>query len=157
MRLGACLGVGIDIVEPCGFVFDDRRIRRAGMDYGAMAHVERHSSWEAYCEEAYCESAAAGRHVLLTTKSTVPHLSFRFQADDRLILGRESSGVPAEVAAFADTALRIPMTDRARSLNVVTAGAIVLAEALRQTGTWPANASTPQPAPDQLRDQSRDQ
>lgn len=133
MRLGACLGVGIDIVEPCGFVWDDRRVRRAGMDYSAQAHVRRHTSWEAYCTTTH-----GRRQVLLTTKSAVPHLSFRFHADDHLILGRESSGVPDDVAAHADAALRIPMTDTARSLNVATAGAIVLAEALRQTAAWPS-------------------
>ena len=133
MRLGACLGIGVDIVEPCGFVWDDRRIRRAGMDYGALVNVRRHSSWQ-----AYCTATAGRRQVLLTTKSSVPHVSFRFHADDHLILGRESSGVPDDVAAHADAMLRVPMADGARSLNVTTAGAIVLAEALRQTDAWPA-------------------
>lgn len=133
MRLGACLGVGIDIIEPCGFVWDDRRIRRAGMDYDALVNVRRHSSWQ-----AYCAATAARRQILLTTKSTVSHVSFRFHVDDHLILGRESSGVPDDVASHVDAALRIPMAGDARSLNVTTAGAIVLAEALRQTDAWPA-------------------
>ena len=143
MRLGACLGVGVDIVEPCGFVWDDRRIRRAGMDYRALADVRRHSSWQ-----AYCAATAGQRQILLTTRSAVPHVSFQFRANDHLILGRESGGVPQEIADHADAALRIPMADGARSLNVATAGAIVLAEALGQTDLWPQSSPEVSPAHD---------
>jgi len=133
IRMGACLGVGIDIIEPCGFVLDDRRLRRAAMDYADMATLVRHRSWEAFLE------LGQGRLLLLSTKGTVSPAGFRFASDDRLILGRESSGVPEAVAAQADEVIRIPMASAARSLNVVTAGAIALAEALRQTDGWPAD------------------
>lgn len=132
IRLGACLGVGVDVIEPCGFVLDERRVRRAGMDYTAMADVSRHGSWEAFVGHR-----GHGRLVLLSTKGEDDHLSFRFRPDDRLILGRESSGVPSAVAERADAVLRIPMMPGARSLNVVTAAALALAEALRQTTGWP--------------------
>ena len=126
IRLGACLGVPIDIIEPCGFLFSDTRLRRAGMDYLDCAEVIRHSSWEAF------RAARAGtRLVLLTTKAAQSYLDFAFRPDDVLILGRESAGVPGDVHKQADAHLRIPM--KARSLNVALAGAIVLAEALRQT------------------------
>lgn len=131
IRLGTCLGVPIDIVEPCGFLFSDSRLRRAGMDYLDQAEVVRHPSWDAF------RAARAGvRLVLLTTKATQSYLDFAFLPDDVLLLGRESEGVPHDVHRQADAKLRIPM--KARSLNVALAGAIVLAEALRQTAGFPA-------------------
>lgn len=130
IRLGACFGVGVDIIEPCGFLFSDRKLKRAGMDYVDLADVVRHPSWE-----AFLSARAANRLVLLTTKGATAYQSFAFRPDDVLLLGRESAGVPDDVHARADARLRIPI--KARSLNVALAGAIVLAEALRQTAGLP--------------------
>ena len=130
IRLGACLGAGVDIIEPCGFLFDDKKLRRAGMDYVEIAEVVRHASWQ-----AFLEARAGARLVLLTTKAEQAYLDFAFRADDVLLLGRESEGVPNEVHQRADARLRIPL--KARSLNVAQAGAMVLAEALRQTQGFP--------------------
>jgi tRNA (cytidine/uridine-2'-O-)-methyltransferase len=131
MRIGACFRVPLDIIEPCGFPLDDKRMRRAAMDYGPVAETTRHISWTAFLA---ARRAVGGRLVLLTTAATVSHADFAFRADDTLILGRESAGVPAEVAAAVDAAVRIPIAADQRSLNVAVAGAIVLAEALRQGG-----------------------
>lgn len=132
IRLGACLGVGVDIIEPCGFLFSDKKLRRAGMDYLEHAEVVRHSSWQ-----AFLEARSGLRLVLITTKGAGSYLDFSFGADDVLLLGRESEGVPAEVHQRADARLRIPLKTGMRSLNVAQAGAIVLAEALRQTKGFP--------------------
>lgn len=131
IRLGACLGVGIDIIEPCGFVLSDARFRRAGMDYLEMAAVTRHSSWEAF------RAGVSGRLVLLTSKGSDPYTGFTFTAEDTLLLGRESAGVPDDVRDACDVRLRIPLKAGLRSLNVAQAGAMVLGEALRQTKGFP--------------------
>ena len=133
MRLAACLGVGVDVIEPCGFVLDDRRLRRAGMDYLDLLDWQRWSGWT-----AYCAAGQAGRLVLLTTRGDVRHPEFAFRADDRLLLGRESAGVPDAVHAAADARVAVPLRPGARSLNVALAAALVLGEALRQTGGFPA-------------------
>ena len=132
IRLGACLGVGVDIIEPCGFLFTDAGFRRAGMDYLEMAQMSRHSSWE-----AYLAARGAGKIVLLTTKTRDPYTNFAFDLDDTLLLGRESAGVPDEVHNRADARLRIPLRSGLRSINVAQAGAMVLGEALRQTQGFP--------------------
>ncbi|MGF1624389.1 MAG: tRNA (cytidine(34)-2'-O)-methyltransferase [Alphaproteobacteria bacterium] len=132
LRLGACLGVAVDIVEPCGFVLDDRRLRRVAMDYGARAVMQRHASWTAFLEAA---ERSAQRLVLLTTRATRAHIGFAFHPDDVLVLGRESAGAPPEVHAACAAAIRVPI--HGRSLNLVVAAAIVLGEALRQTGGYP--------------------
>ena len=133
MRLAACFGVGLDLIEPCGFVLDDRRLRRAAMDYTESLDFVRHSSWR-----AFRENAAPGRLVLLTTRATVPYSRFAFRSDDRLMLGRESAGVPEPVFEAADARIVIPLRPPARSLNVALAAAMALGEALRQTGGLPA-------------------
>ena len=128
-RLGACLDIPVDVIEPCGFVLDDRRLKRVAMDYGCQADIERHSSWDAW------RSARAGtRTILLTTQGDVGYTDFLFDAGDILLLGRESAGVPAKVHDTADARLIVSMAPGARSLNVVTAAAMVVGEALRQTG-----------------------
>jgi tRNA (cytidine/uridine-2'-O-)-methyltransferase len=132
MRLGACFKVPVDVIEPCGFPFDDRRLKRTAMDYGAACEVVRHAAWEDYL--AWARAAAGVRLVLLTTAGAVAHTDFAFRADDTLLLGRESRGVPDSIRAAADAAVRIPIAAQARSLNVTTAAAIVLAEAFRQLG-----------------------
>jgi tRNA (cytidine/uridine-2'-O-)-methyltransferase len=132
LRLAACLGVAVDIIEPCGFVLDDRRLKRAAMDYLAHAEIRRHVSWD-----AYIQAPRAGRLVLLSTKARLPYHRFAFAADDSLLLGRESAGVPPEVAALADERVLIPMRPGLRSFNVALAAALCLGEALRQTGLLP--------------------
>lgn len=134
LRLGACLGVPVDIVEPAGFLLGDRRMRRAGMDYLDAATLERHASWASF------RAAQGGRLVLLTTKAPTDYHRFAFRADDILLLGRESEGVPDWVHETADARLRIPMRPGLRSLNVALAAAMVLGEALRQTGRFPEEA-----------------
>jgi tRNA (cytidine/uridine-2'-O-)-methyltransferase len=127
LRLAACLGVAVDLIEPCGFILDDRRLRRAGMDYLDGVALTRHAAWD-----TYRAAAPAGRLVLLTTRGAVAYTDFGFAADDRLMVGRESGGVPDAVHAAADTRLRIPMAPGLRSINVACAAAMVLGEALRQ-------------------------
>lgn len=131
LRLAACLGVGVDIIEPCGFVWSEPKMRRAGMDYLDTVDLKRHSSWHAYKRQA------GGRIVLLTTKAAERFDGFAFRADDTLLLGRESAGVPEDVHNAADARLLIPMMPGMRSLNVVNAAAIVLGEGLRQTKGFP--------------------
>ena len=132
IRLGACLGLGIDIIEPCGFLFADGKLRRAGMDYLEHAEVVRHASWP-----AFLEARPGARLILLTTKGVDSYMAFAFRPGDILVLGRESAGVPDFVHDRADARLRIPMRAGLRSLNVAQAGAMVLGEALRQTGGFP--------------------
>ena len=133
LRLAACLGIGVDLIEPAGFVLSDRRLQRAGMDYLDLVPLRRHASWTAF------EGDRAGRLILLTTRAERSFLDFAFAPDDNLLLGRESAGVPDAVHACADARLRIPMVPDARSLNVALAAAMVLSEALRQTAGFPSN------------------
>jgi len=128
MRLCACLGTGLDIIEPCGFVLDDRRLRRAAMDYLAHLDWARHASWDAFLTQL-----SGRRLVLLTTGAEMPYHRFEFRRDDILLVGRESAGVPEGVHARAEARVIVPMQKGPRSLNVATAAAIVLGEALRQT------------------------
>ena len=134
LRLAACFGVGVDLVEPLGFLFDDRRLKRAALDYAALAEVERHASWAAFVAARPAES----RLVLMTTSGSAPLDRFAFAPTDTILLGRESAGVPAEVHAAVDARVVISLRRDARSLNVAQAGAIALYEALRQTGGLPA-------------------
>jgi len=131
LRLAACFGMPVDVIEPCGFAFDDRRLRRAGMDYLDHVELHRHRSWEAY---RAARAEQPGRLILLTTKGAMPHIACRFETADSLLLGRESAGVPEEVHAAADLRVRIPMQAGLRSLNVAMAAAIVAGEAMRQLG-----------------------
>lgn len=132
MRLAAGLGVAMDLVEPCGFILDDRRLRRAGMDYLDQLDLTRHLSWSSFLHERN-----PGRLVLLTTRAAVPYTAFAFRPDDLLVLGRESAGVPDEVHGIMDARVVIPLRTPARSLNVALAAAMVVGEALRQTGAFP--------------------
>ena len=128
LRLGACLGVGVDLIEPVGFLLTDKGLKRAGMDYLKTAQLTRHDSWA-----RFREGTGAGRLVLLTTRGDMAYTDFAFQAGDTLMVGRESAGVPDDVHDAADARLVIPMAGGARSLNVAQAAAMVLGEALRQT------------------------
>jgi tRNA (cytidine/uridine-2'-O-)-methyltransferase len=132
LRLGACLGVPVDVIMPCGFPFSDRVLKRAGMDYAQLASVTRHESWESFA------AGLAGRLVLFTTAGGTPLPAARFEPDDVLLLGSESHGVPAPVHARADLRVRIPQAAGTRSLNLAAAAGIGLAESLRQTGLWPS-------------------
>lgn len=127
IRLGACMGVAVDIIEPCGFPFGDASLKRAGLDYLPRASLTRHASWEAF------RGKLEGRLILATTKATLPYTRFAFQDRDTLVFGRESAGVTDEVAAAADAHIRVPMAEGMRSLNVAVAAGMILGEALRQT------------------------
>lgn len=128
IRLAACLAVPLEIIEPCGFPLDDRRIRRAAMDYYGLARITRHASWHSFHRDR-----PTGRLVLLTTAGAERFPETTFQPDDILLLGRESVGVPPDVHDAADLRLRIPLQRGARSLNVALAATMVLSEGLRQT------------------------
>lgn len=132
LRLGACLGVPVDIIEPAGFPWDDAKLRRAGMDYADLAQVTRHVSWKMFQARH-----APGRLVLLTTKAELSPYDFAFAPDDILLFGRESAGVPEEVHAAADARLRVPMVPGARSLNLALTVSMALGEALRQCKGFP--------------------
>ena len=132
LRLGACLGVAVDIIEPCGFLLSDRRLKRSGMDYLGAAELCRHQSWAAFAAER------RGRLVLLTTRARLPYHRFAYAAGDTLLLGRETAGVSDAVHEAADARVVIPLRPGQRSLNVALAAAIVLGEALRQLDAFPA-------------------
>ena len=134
LRMAACFGVPVDIIEPCGFIFGDRQMRRAGMDYLDLVEIARYASWAKFAES---RANLAGRLVLLTTQAEQTHTDFQFKSDDCLILGRESAGVPDQVRDTVDARLRIPMKQNLRSLNVAISAAVVLGEALRQTSGFP--------------------
>lgn len=131
LRLGACLGVPVDIIEPCGFIWNNQKLQRAGMDYIELANMTRHSSWDQF----YVQKKS--RVILLDAKATTSFLDFSFEADDILLIGKESSGVPEKVHRQVDHQLIIPMVPDCRSLNMAIAGSMVLTEALRQIGGFP--------------------
>lgn len=133
LRLAACLGVAVDIVEPAGFDVSDRNFRRAGLDYLDAVPIVRHRSWSAF--EARRRETGA-RLVLASTRGEVRYTDFAFAPGDAVLVGRESTGVPEEVHAAADARVRIPMRAGLRSLNVAVSAAMLLGEASRQLG-WP--------------------
>ena len=135
LRMAACLGVPADIVEPAGFDASDRNFRRAGLDYLEMLDLTRHPSWRAF--EAW-RTQRGLRLVLATTKAALPYTAFAFGMNDVLLMGRESAGVPEEVHTAADARVAVPMRPGLRSLNVAVAAAMILGEALRQTGGFSA-------------------
>jgi tRNA (cytidine/uridine-2'-O-)-methyltransferase len=137
LRTAACLATPVEIVEPCGFPWSDRRLRRAGLDYLDAVALTRHDSWGAF--EAWRRGSGL-RLVLLTTRAREPYHRFAFSRGDVLLFGRESCGVPDEVVMSADVRLRVPMAAGRRSLNVAVACAMVLGEALRQTDLFPREA-----------------
>lgn len=134
LRIGACLATPVDLIEPMGFAWDDKRVARAGMDYIDHVVITRHPDWEAF------ERQAEGRIVLLTTRGATPFHEFAFAAGDILLFGSESAGAPDRVHARADARVVIPMAPGLRSLNLSVSVGIVLAEALRQTVRWPSPA-----------------
>lgn len=136
LRLAACLGIAVDIIEPAGFDVSDRNFRRAGLDYLDDVEIARHASWEAF--EEWRRRQRGPRLILATTKAAVPYTDFAFRPDDILLVGRESAGVPAQVHEAADARIVIPMQPGLRSINVAAAAAMILGEALRQTASFPA-------------------
>lgn len=136
MRLGACLNVAVDVIEPCGFPFDMRQIRRVAMDYIEHVDLRRHASWDAFLS---AHRGQSGRLILLSTKDGARYDKSAFRPDDTLLLGRESAGVPPEVRAAVDDCVTVPMAANMRSLNVASACAMVLGEALRQTDLLPGD------------------
>jgi len=135
LRLGACLGVNVDIIEPAGFPVSDRAFHRAGMDYLDLVEVVRHDSFTNF--EATVR-AQDRRLVLLTTQASVPYTDFAFAETDTLLVGRETSGVPEDVHRSADARIIVPMQPGLRSMNVAVSAAMVLGEAMRQTGGFAA-------------------
>jgi tRNA (cytidine/uridine-2'-O-)-methyltransferase len=134
LRLAACLGLEAHLIEPAGFPVSDRAFRRAGMDYLDQVSIARHVSWEAF--ETWRRQEGL-RVVLFTTRASKPYLDHKFRADDILLFGRESAGVPEKVHAAADARLVIPMLPGLRSINVAMTCAMAVGEALRQTREWP--------------------
>jgi tRNA (cytidine/uridine-2'-O-)-methyltransferase len=135
LRLGACLGVAVDVIEPCAFPLSDKSLKRAALDYAGLCETKRHVSWS---EFVAAPERKAGRLVLFTTRAAQPFVRFEFGAGDTLLFGQESAGVPDAVHDAAQARVYIRLAAGARSLNVVTAAAIGLAEALRQTGGFPS-------------------
>jgi tRNA (cytidine/uridine-2'-O-)-methyltransferase len=135
LRLSACMNVPCAIIEPCGFPFSDKALKRAGMDYAAAAKVERFADWEVFSKTAKDE----GRRIaLLSSKGAISLFETDFRAGDILLFGSESAGVPEDVHTACDLRIRIPMQTGFRSLNVAVSAGIALGEALRQTGQLPA-------------------
>ena len=132
LRLGACLGAAVDLIEPLGFAWDDRRVRRAAMDYIDHVTIARHASFD-----AFRASIGSSRLVLFSTKTSQSAYEFAFRADDVLLFGKESAGVPQAVADSCEARIRIPMRPEVRSMNLATSAALALGEALRQTATLP--------------------
>jgi len=132
LRLGACLGTPVDLIEPLGFEWDDKRVRRTAMDYIDHVEVTRHAGFEPF------RNSCRARLVLLTTKASVSAYEFSYRAEDILLFGKESAGVPAEVRSSCDSQIRIPIRAEVRSLNLATACTLALGEALRQTGQLPS-------------------
>lgn len=134
MRLGACFDVPVEIIEPCGFVWDDKRLKRAGMDYTADVRLTRHPSWDNFVNASQSEN---GRLILFTTKTREGYTPFDYQPGDKLLFGQESSGAPDFVHEAADFRVRIPLVPSARSLNLAQAVSIGCTEALRHLGGLP--------------------
>lgn len=129
IRLSACFGVALHVIEPVGFRFDDAGMKRAALDYGPLGHLTRHTDWDAFQHDR-----SPGRLVLFTTKGATPLEAFAFQPDDVLLFGSETGGAPEAVHAAADARVVIPLMPDARSLNLSVSAGIGLFEALRQTG-----------------------
>ncbi|MBP5215445.1 MAG: tRNA (cytidine(34)-2'-O)-methyltransferase [Alphaproteobacteria bacterium] len=137
LRLGACLDLALDIIEPCGFIFNEKAMRRAGMDYLEFSNYKRHDSWEDFLQYRQNHPDEYGRIILLTTHAEMPFTDFKFQKNDIILMGRESAGVPENVHQTADARLLIPMNPTARSINMAVSAAMAVSEALRQTDGFP--------------------
>jgi len=134
IRLTACLGIPLDIIEPCSFIWSDRHLKRSGMDYLDLAQVKRYPEWNIFLGHQKQEKR---RLVLLDTTGLTNYVDFSYARNDTLLVGRESSGVPEVVMSQVDACVRIPLLPQRRSLNMAIAAAMVLGEALRQTHAFP--------------------
>ncbi len=132
LRTAACLNLGVDIIEPCGFILGSSRMRRAGMDYLDFVDLIRHRSWNQFRLHH-----SHKRLILLTTKGTVKYIDFEYKRGDILIFGSETNGVPQNIHLTVEHRLNIPLTKNARSLNIAQASAMVTGEALRQLSDFP--------------------
>ena len=132
LRLGACLGVPVDLIEPLGFLWDDARVRRTAMDYIDQVAISRHPDWA-----SFHASIGTARLVLLTTKGSISAYDFAFRPDDVLLFGKESAGAPPHVHAACEGRIRLPMRQEVRSLNLALSAGLAVGEALRQTGGLP--------------------
>ena len=128
-RLGACLGVDVDIIEPTGFIFDDKKFKRSAMDYINHLNYKRHLDWNHFHKWVRDNQF---RLILMTTKSNKSYYDFKFQPSDILLFGRESAGVPNDVHDVVDHRLTIPMKNEVRSINLSSSVALVIGEGLRQ-------------------------
>lgn len=137
LRLGACLDLPVDIIEPCGFLFNEKAMRRAGMDYLDFANYRRHNSWEDFLAFRAANPQEYGRLILLTTHGNRLFTDFKFLPNDIILMGRESAGVPENVHKLADAQLLIPMNPNARSINMAVSAAMAVTEGLRQTNGFP--------------------
>ena len=137
LRLGACLDLALDIIEPCGFIFNEKAMRRAGMDYLEKVNYRRHNSWEDFLAYRQEHPEEYGRIVLLSTHASEPYTDFKFAPNDIILMGRESAGVPQAVHEFVDARLLIPMDKETRSINIAISAAMAVGEALRQTNLFP--------------------
>jgi tRNA (cytidine/uridine-2'-O-)-methyltransferase len=135
LRMAACLGAAVEIIEPAGFDVSDRHLRRSGLDYLDRVTVTRHRSWDAFSDWRRAENI---RLVLATTQGALPYTAFAYRDGDCLLMGRESAGVPDAVHAAADARVVVPIRPDLRSLNVAVCAAMILGEALRQTGGFPS-------------------
>lgn len=133
LRLAACMDVAVDIIDPCGFPFSDKKLKRSGMDYAARVDLARHADWPTF------QRTKPGRLILMSSKAETLLGDFTFQPEDTLLMGKESAGVPDEVRAVCDAAIRIPMAPGLRSFNISVATGIAVFEALRQTGQLPVS------------------
>ena len=134
LRLGACMSVPVHVIEPCGFPFSHRALKRSAMDYAEIVDLKHHLDWDSFEE---MRKNADQRLILLTTKASEPYTDFVFQPDDILLVGSESAGAPDFVHEAADGRVIVPMAKSARSINVAVSLAMVLGEAIRQTDGWP--------------------
>lgn len=134
MRFAACMNLPLDVIEPCGFLFTDKHLKRAGMDYMELAKVARFPSWKVFCEER-----KGMRRIAVTTSSSQCYTNFSFSSSDLIIMGQESSGFPQEILEDCHDTVKIPMVSGIRSLNLALAAAIVSSEALRQTHQLPGD------------------
>ncbi|MBR2136695.1 MAG: tRNA (cytidine(34)-2'-O)-methyltransferase [Alphaproteobacteria bacterium] len=137
LRLAACLDVAVDIIEPCGFLFNEKAMRRAGMDYLDFVRLKRHDSWMDFLRYRAQNPDEYGRIVLMTTHGAQSFLDFEFKPNDIILMGRESAGVPENVHQKADARLLIPMNPNARSINMAVSAAMALSEGLRQIKGFP--------------------
>lgn len=133
LRMAACLGLGVDIIEPAGFTMTDKALRRAGMDYLDHVDMIRHADFACFLK---AQTRRPGNLVLATTRASLSYTAYEFSPHDTILMGRESAGVPAHVHDAAGARVFIPMRTAMRSLNIAVSAAMITGEALRQAGAF---------------------